>query len=76
MRKYFKRYVQIALFIDFLIIMLIYKLGVGLNEYVHSGVFGFVSGAFIFITVGMMGFWLVVYLLTKVISLISGAIRS
>ncbi len=76
MRKYFKRYVQIALVIDFLIIMLIYKLGVGLNDYVHSGVFGFVSGAFLFITVGMMGFWLVVYLLTKVISLISGAIRS
>lgn len=76
MRKYFKRYVQIALVIDFLIVMLIYKLGVGLNDYVHSGVFGFVSGAFLFITSGMMAFWLVIYLLTKVISLISGVIRS
>lgn len=76
MRKYFKRYIQIALVIDFLIVMLIYKLGVGFNDYVHSGVFSFVSGAFLFITSGMMAFWLVIYLLTKVISLISGVIRS
>lgn len=76
MRKYFKRYIQIALVIDFLIIMLIYRLDVGLNDYVHSGVFGFVSGAFLFITGGMMAFWLVVYLLTKFISLISSVIRS